>query len=358
MTSGLPVQLPPIAIGVLNNIRCDEWARVPVYFLSSSELSTASLVPICDSLTKSYVIDLLGEEKVEDYHEFLQPILTPFLSVQHCIEHHFDSLDKWLVEQSKPENCSRIYPHGLLVFDKNGQEALLIHVDQNNHTWYIGSIYLPITELESRLPSLIFGDEWFGDMCAEHDVRVPQNDPDINENYKEHHRDVTGAWKNNTPRFAVFSTGWSHALPVLGMLDDVHEDAPFGHADVELCSLTGSKYLGEKDKLREKFPAYVAADQRGEKRHGGKGPCLSCRPLHKSIFIDVDNAEPRVNGVLVCTMEWDGETNGKSDEQLGEKGSKARIQTMRVGVAFAVATAKAIYANVVDQEPSNWKEKS
>jgi len=358
MTSGPPVHLPPVAIGVLNNIRCDDWSRVPVYFLSSSELSTASLGPICDSLTRSYVIDVLGEEQVEDYHEFLQPILTPFTSVQDCIEHHFNSLDRRLIEQSEPESWSRIYPHGILVFDKNDQEALLIHVDQNNHTWYIGSIYLPITELESRLTSLIFGDEWFGDMCAEHDVRVPQNDPDINENYKEHQKDDTGAWKNNPPRFAVFSTGWSHALPVLGMLDDAHEDAPFGHADVEIYSLTGSMYLGEKDKLRKKFPAYVAADQRGERRHGGEGPCLSCRPLHKSIFIDVDNPEPRIKGVLVCTMEWNGDTDGKSDEQLAEIGSEAKIQTKRVGVAFAVATAKAISINEVTQESAGWKKKS
>lgn len=358
MTSGPTVQIPPIAIGVLNNIRCDDWSRVPVYFLSSSELSPASIVQICDSLTKSYVIDLLGEEQVEDYHEFLQPILTPFSSVQDCIKHHFEFLDEWLLEQSEPEKFSRIYAHGLLVFDKNDQEALLIYVDQNNHTWYIGSIYLPITELEWRLTSLIFGDEWFGDMCAEHDVRVPQNDPNINENYKEHRKDETGAWKNNAPRFAVFSTGWSHALPVLGMLDDAHEDVPFGHADVEIYPLTGSMYLGEKEKLREKFPAYVAADQRGERRHGGKGPCLSCRPVDKSIFIDVDNPEPRVQGVLVCTMEWNGETNGKSDEQLAVIGSKAKIQTNRVGVAFAVATAKAISTNEVDQESSSWKEKS
>lgn len=358
MTSGPPVHLPPIAIGVLNNIRCDDWSRIPVYFLSSSELSTASLGLTCKSLTESYVIDLLGEKQVEDYHEFLQPILTPFSSVRDCIEHHFNSLDEWLVGQLEPENCSRIYPHGILIFDKNDQEALLIHIDQNNHTWYIGSIYMPITELGSRLTSLIFGDEWFGDICAEHDVRVPQNDPDINENYKEHQKDDTGAWKNNTPRFAVFSTGWSHALPVLGMLDDAHEDAPFGHADVEFYALTETTYLGEKDKLKEKFPAYVAADQRGERRHEGKGPCLLCRPLHKSIFIDVDNSEPRVKGVLVCTMEWGGDTDGKSDEQLAEIGRKADIRTKRVGVAFAVATAKAVSASEDNQKSTGWQEKS
>ncbi|KAI4739216.1 hypothetical protein E4T50_10328 [Aureobasidium sp. EXF-12298] len=358
MTSGPPVQLPPIAIGVLNNILSDDWSRVEVYFLSSSSLTTASVVSICDSMTESYVIDVLGEKQVEDYHEFLQPVQKPFSSVQDCIEHHFSCLDSWLVERSEPDACSRTYPHGIVVFNKNEQAALLIHVDQRNKIWHIGSIYLPVADLESRLPSLVAGDEWFGDICGEYDVRVPQNDPEIDENYKEHKEDETGAWKSNTPRFAVFSTGWSHALPVLGMLDDVHEDAPFGHADVELYTLHGSMYFGKKDKLREKFPAYVAADQRGERRHEGKGPCLSCRPLHKSIFIEVDNPEPRVKGVLVGMMEWDGETDGRSDEQLAEIGYKAKIQTKRVGVAFAVATAKAISADNVDQEPESWQEKS
>jgi hypothetical protein len=357
MTSGPPVQLPPLATGVLNNIICDDWALVEVYFLSSSSLAAASLVPICDSMTESYVIDLLGEEQVEDYHQFLQPILEPFPSVQDCIDNHFKCLDKWLIERPESEGCSRIYPHGVLVFDKNETEALLIHIDQRNKIWHIGSIYLPIEDLESSLTSLIFGDEWFGDMCDTHDVRVPQNDPEIDENYKEYQKDYTGAWKDNTPRFAVFSTGWDHAGAVTGMLDDAWVDAPLGHADVELYSLTGSMYLGDKDALGARFLAYVAADQRGERRHEGKGPCPRCRPLHKSIYIEVDNSDPRTEGVLVCTMEWDGETDGKSDERLAEIGRKARIRTERAGVAFAVAIAKAIPASKVDEESASWQKK-
>jgi hypothetical protein len=357
MTSGPPVQLPSLATGVLNNIRCDDWARVEVYFLSSSNLTSASIPSLCDSLTASYVDDILGDEQVEDYHQFLKPVLTPFASVQDCLEHHFSCLDTWLVDQATPGDFSSVYPYGILVFEKNDQEALLIHVDHINKKWHIGSIYMPIVELGVHLTSLMMGDEWFGDLCGNEDVRVPQNDPDIDENYKEHQKDDTEAWKDNTPRFAVFSTGLSHASPVTGMLDDAHEDAPFGHADVELYSLAAPMYLGDKAALRAKFPAYVAADQRGEKRHEGQGPCPSCRPLHKVIYIEVDNPEPRTEGVLVCTMEWDGETDGKSDEQLAEIGRIAKIQTKRVGVAFAVATAKAISANVVDQEPRSWQEK-
>jgi hypothetical protein len=211
MTSGPPVQLPPLATGVLNNIVCDNWARVEVYFLSSSNLTAASLVPICDTMTESYVVDLLGEEQVEDYHQFLQPVLQPLSSVQDCIDNHFECLDKWLIQRLESEDCSKIYPHGILVFDKDEKEALLIHIDQRNKIWHIGSIYLPIEDLELSLTSLIFGDEWFGDMCDQHNVRVPQNDPEIDENYKEYEKDETGAWKNNTPRFAVFSTGCDNA---------------------------------------------------------------------------------------------------------------------------------------------------
>ncbi|CAD0106008.1 unnamed protein product [Aureobasidium uvarum] len=358
MTSGPAFQLPPFAIGVLNNIRSDDWSRAGVYVLSSSNISTASLNSICDSLTESYVHDLLGDEQVEDYHQFLTPVLTPFASVQDCIEHHFDSLDKWLLEQPASETHSAVYPHGILVFEKTEQEALLIHVDHINKQWHIGSIYLPIVGLGINLTSLLMGDEFFGDLCNGYNVRVPQNDPNIDENYKDHEKDATGAWKNNAPRFAVFSTGWSHALPVEGMLDDAHEDAPFGHRDVELYSLTGSQYLGNQDKLRAKFPAYVATDQRGEKRHGGKGPCASCRPLHKRIFIEVDNSQPRVDGVLVCAMEWDGNIDGRSDDQLAKIGVEARIVTKRVGVAFAVATAKAIFSNEAERTPKIWQEKS
>ncbi|KAG9559271.1 hypothetical protein KCU71_g9780, partial [Aureobasidium melanogenum] len=358
MTSGPPVQLPPIAIGVLNNIRCHESSRVEVYFLSSSTLSPASLTSVCDSLIETYVHDLLGDEQVEDYHQFLTPILTPFASVQECIEHHFDGLDKWLLEHPTPQEFSAVHPHGILVIDRDEQEALLVHVDCINKEWHIGSIYLPIVDLEVDLTSLLLGDEFFGDLCDRYDVRVPQNDPDIDENYKEHQKDETGAWKNNPPRFAVFSTGWLYALPVEGMLDDAHADAPLGHGDANLYSLTGGHYLGEKERLRARFPAYVAADQRGERRHEGKGPCASCRPLHKNIFIEVDNSEPQTKGVLVCTMDWDGNTNGKSDDQLADVGLEARIETKRVGVAFAVATAKAISSSLADQKPRGWQEKT
>ncbi|KAI4845134.1 hypothetical protein E4T44_05787 [Aureobasidium sp. EXF-8845] len=353
MTSGPPVQLPPLATGVLNNIICDDWALVEVYFLSSSSLTAASLVPICDSMTESYVIDLLGEEQVEDYHQFLQPVPESFSSVQDCIDSHFKCLDKWLIERPESENCSKIYPHGILVFDKNEKEALLVHIDQRNKIWHIGSIYLPIEDLGSSLTSLIFGDEWFGDMCDTHNVRVPQNDPDIDENYKEHQEDDTGAWKDNKPRFAVFSTGWDYAGAVIGMLDDAWVDAPLGHADAELYSM----YLGDKDALRARFLAYVAADQRGERRHEGKGPCPRCRPLHKSVYIEVDNDDPRTEGVLVCTMEWDSEIGDKSDEQLAEIGRKAKIQTKRAGIAFAIAIAKAISTSKVEEESVSWQEK-
>ncbi|KAH0380182.1 hypothetical protein KCU92_g7689, partial [Aureobasidium melanogenum] len=358
MTSGPPVQLPPIAPGVLNNILCHESARVGVYFLSSSTLSPASLTSVCDSLTESYVHDLLGDEQVEDYHQFLTPILTPFACVQDCIEHHFVGLDRWLLGHPAPGEASTVYPHGILVFDKNEQEAILVHVDPINKEWHIGSIYLPIVDLEADLTSLLLGDEFFGDLCDRYDVKVPQNDPDIDEHYKWHQKDETGAWKNNPPRFAVFSTGWSHALPVEGMLDDEHADAPLGHGDANLYSLSGSHYLGEKEQLRARFPAHVAADQRGEWRHEGKGPCASCRPLHKYIFIEVDNSEPQTKGVLVCTMDWDGNTNGQSDDQLADVGLNARIETKRVGVAFAVATAKAMSSNLANQKPRDWQEKT
>ncbi|KAK6005073.1 hypothetical protein QM012_007852 [Aureobasidium pullulans] len=329
MSSGPPVQLPPIAISVLNNIRY-----------------------------KSYALDLLGDEQVEDHHQFLTPILTPFACVQDCIESHFDGLDKWLLGYPKPQENSAVYPPGILVFDKNEEEALLVHADTINKKWYIGSIYLPMDDLESSLTSLLLGDEFFGDLCDRYDVSVPQNDPNIDENYKEHQKDETGAWKNNPPRFAVFSTGWLYALPVEGMLDDEHADAPLGHGDANLYSLTGGQYLGEKEKLRAQFPAYVAADQRGEKRHIGKGPCASCRPLHKSIFIEVDNSEPKTKGVLVSRMDWDGDTNGKSDEQLAEIGLKATIEAKRVGVSFAVATAKAMSSELAGRESPVWQEKS
>ncbi|KAH0261259.1 hypothetical protein KCU91_g14123, partial [Aureobasidium melanogenum] len=283
----------------------------------------------------SYVHDLLGDEQVEDYHQFLTPILTPFNRVQDCIEHHFDGLDRWLLGHPTSEEASTVYPHGILVFDKDEQEALLVHVDQINKGWYIGSIYLPLVELGADLTSLLLGDEFFGDLCKRYNVRVPQNNPDIDENYKEHQKDETGAWKSNPPRFAVFSTGWSHALPVEGMLDDEHADAPLGHGDANLYSLSGSHYLGEKEQLRAQFPA----------------------PLHKNVFIEVDNAEPQSKGVLVCTMNWDGKTNDKGDEQLADVGKNAKIETKRVGVAFAVATAKAISSNLADQKPQDWQEK-
>ncbi|KAI4727817.1 hypothetical protein E4T49_04439 [Aureobasidium sp. EXF-10728] len=357
MTSGPPVRHPSFAIGVLNNIRSDDWSRVEVYFLSSSSLTDTSLISVCDSLTESYVHDLIGDEEVEDYHQFLTPVLTPFASVQDCIEHHFDGLDKWLLQQPEPEACTAVYPHGIVVFERTEQEPLLIHVDPINKHWHIGSIYLPIADVGMNLTSLLMGDEFFGDLCNGYGVRVPQNDPNIDENYKNHEKDETGAWKTNPPRFAVFSTGWSHALPVEGMLDDAREDAPFGHRDVELYSLSGSRYLGNKDNLRAQFLAYVAADQRGERRHGGQGPCASCKPLHKSIFIEVDNSEPRIEGVLVCTMEWDGGLDGKSDDQLAEIGIKAKIETKRVGVAFAVATAKAISSSEAKGTTQDWQEK-
>jgi len=316
-----------------------------VYFLSSSTLSATTLASLCESLTTSYVRDILGEESVEDYHQFITPISTPFACAQDCIEHHFDNLDKWILQHQDPKQGIGIYPFSIVVFEKDEKEALVVHTDYISKRWYVGSIHLPATDLAMDLTSLMMGDEWFGDLCYKSGVRVPQNDPAIDANYKEHQKDETGAWKDNAPRFAVFSTGWSHALPVKSMLDDAHDDAPFGHRDVELYGLTGGRYLGTTDQLRAQFLVHVAADQRGEKRHGGKGPCLSCKPLHKVIFIDVDNPDPRKNGVLVCKMKWDGHAVGKTNDQLAEIGKRAEITTKRIGVAFAVAAAKAMCLN-------------
>lgn len=309
-------------------------------------------------MTESYVHDVLYDEQVEDYHQFLTPILTPFESVQDCIESHFDGLDKWLLGHPKPEESSALYPRGILVFDKNEQETLLVHIDPINQKWHIGSIYIPMAELGLELTSLMMGDEYMEDMCARYNVKVPQNDPDVDENYKEHQKDETGAWKNNPQRFAVFSTGWTHPLPVLSMLDDPWVDLPHGHSDVDLYALTGSQpYPADIDKVKGRFLAYVAADQRGERRHGGKGPCASCRPLHKTIFIDVDNSEPMTKGVLVCTMDRNADIGGKNDDQLANAGLKVKVEARRVGVAFAVATAKAVSSEQTDQKPQAWQEK-
>ena len=358
MSSGPPVQLPPLAIGVLSNIRYADLSRVEAYFLSSSSLAAASLTSVCDALTESYVHDVLCDEQVEDHHQFLAPILTPFDSVQDCIQNHFDGLEKWLFEHPKPEESSTFYPRGILVFDKNEEETLLVHIDRINKKWHIASIYLPMEELGLEITSLMMGDDYFGDVCARYNVKVPQNDPDVDENYKEHQKDETGAWKNNPPRFAVFSTGWTHPLPVLSMLDDSWLDVPHDHSDVGLYSLTGSQqYPADIDRVKQRLPVYVAADQRGERRHEGKGPCTSCRPLHKTIFIEVDNPEPLIKGVSVCTMDWNADTDGKSDNQLADMASKAGIEKKRVGVAFAVATAKAMSSEQADQKPQDWQEK-
>jgi hypothetical protein len=57
-------------------------------------------------------------------------------------------------------------------------------------------------------------------------------------------------------------------------------------------------------------------------------------------------------------MDWDGNTNGQSDDQLADVGLNARIETKRVGVAFAVATAKAMSSNLANQKPRDWQEKT
>ncbi|KAI5268907.1 hypothetical protein E4T47_07461 [Aureobasidium subglaciale] len=359
MTSS-PLQVPLSAIGTLTHAytgSASDDSQIDVYFLSSSELSSTSLGSVCSSLTASYVRNYFGDDQVEEYQQFLTPIPSPFNCVQDCIDDHFDHLDKWLLDHPAPESDVAIYPYGIIVFDCDEQNALLVHIDSINKTWHIGSIHLPVADLSLEVTSLIMGDELFGDLCYKRDVRVPQNDPNIDENYKDHYKDESGSWKNNAPRFAVFSTGWAHALPVTGMLDDSYHDVPFGHSDVELYGLDSPHYIGDKNKLRAQFLVNVAADQRGEKRHEGKGPCPSCRPLHKNIFIDVDNDDPRVNGVLVCQMVSDVSFGVKSDEQLAEIGRKANIETRRVGVAFAVATAKFISSNGTDRTPPILQEK-
>ena len=359
MTSGPPLQLPPTSVGTLSyayTSHISDCARTSVYYLYSSSFSATTLASLCDSLTTSYVRDVLGDESVEDYHRFLTPICTPFARVQDCIKRHFETLDKWILEHQVPNEDTGIYPFSIVVFEENEKEALLVHLDYISKRWHIGSIRLPATDLALDLSSLMMGDEWFGDLCYKYGVSVPQNDPAIDENWKDHEKDETGAWKNNAPRFAVFLTGMSHALPVKSMLDDAHDNAPFGHQDVELFGLTGGRYLGDKDQLRAQFLVYVAADQRGEKRHEGKGPCLSCKPLHKSIFIEVDDPDPRTNGVLVSRMKWSQDTEGKTDDQLTEIGKKAEITTNRVGVAFAVAAAKAMAMDDLTLQPEIWKK--
>ncbi|KAI5196468.1 hypothetical protein E4T39_07781 [Aureobasidium subglaciale] len=348
------LQIPPSAIGTLTHAytgRASDDSRIDVYFLSSSDLSSTSLVSVCDSLTASYVRDYFGDDQVEGYQQFLTPIPSPFACVQDCIDDHFDRLDKWLLDHPAPERDVAIYPYGIVVFERDEQNALLVHIDSINKTWHIGSLRLPVADLSLEVTSLIMGDEHFGDLCYKRDIRVPQNDPNIDENYKDHHKHESGLWKNNAPRFAVFSTGLTHALPVTGMLDNSYNDVPFGHSDVELYGLDNARYIGDKTKLRAQFLVNVAADQRGEKRHEGKGPCPSCRPLHKSIFIEVDNDDPRVKGVLVCKMVLDESLDAKSDEQLAEIGRMARVEMKRVGVVFAVATAKAMSSNDIDWTP-------
>lgn len=342
----LQPSLPAWAVGALthayNNHNSDN-ARVDVYFLSSSTLSAASVTALCDSLTATYVHKTLGDEKVEDYHQFLTPILSAFDCVQECVDHHFKGLDTWLQKFTDTGKGIEQYPYGLLVFDRRDKDPLLIHADRINDTWHLGYLHLPLPEVGIELTSLIFGDIYFGDLCKNNDVRVPQNDPVIDPNYAEHEKDTSDGWKRNPPRFAAFSTGMPNARCVEDMFNTTPSDTPFGHSDVELyATVENSRIQGDWEGAKSSFPVLVAADQRGEKRHGGQGPCRNCRALHKTIFICIDKSDPMVDGVLVCRMDWDAVTEAKGDEDLKNMGLEANVETKRAGIAFAVNVAKAM----------------
>jgi hypothetical protein len=59
--------------------------------------------------------------------------------------------------------------------------------------------------------------------------------------------------------------------------------------------------------------------------------------LHKRMFLVADNLDYSQDGLLLVDLDWDGETDGKSDEELKRIGKTANINSLPVGTHAGVA---------------------
>jgi hypothetical protein len=59
--------------------------------------------------------------------------------------------------------------------------------------------------------------------------------------------------------------------------------------------------------------------------------------LHKRMFLVADEVDYTQHGLRLVDLDWDGESEGKSDEELKQIGAMARVDSMRVGTHAAIA---------------------
>jgi hypothetical protein len=59
--------------------------------------------------------------------------------------------------------------------------------------------------------------------------------------------------------------------------------------------------------------------------------------LHKRMFLVADNSDYSQHGLRLVDLDWNGETNGKGDDELKQIGTTAKVDSIRVGTHAGVA---------------------
>ncbi|KAJ5156107.1 hypothetical protein N7492_008910 [Penicillium capsulatum] len=258
-------------------------------------VTTAMVQKLCDEATESYAKEVLnwtGDES--DKPKTFTPVNDgPFQTLNECTEHLVRHL-QGSFEPSPPRSLPT-YSHGYVAFSRKNQStiATLVLPYWARGPWRISHRPIPIhTELGMTVESLRMGDAFERDVLVQYPPACPEDESSSEES--DPGPEIKWA-------FAIFSTGLTSALRVVGMIDP---------------------WTTEDDHQPSAATVDLLADPKTSRK----------------LFICCDNDQPAAKGALVMQMEWDSNI-AREQTDLQDIGATTTIHKERVQIGAALAKA-------------------
>lgn len=324
----MSIGLPDNASEVFNRSCSFNVDNSAILAYSLAEVTSKSLNKICDRATESYARNVLNwpNGRLAKPNIFAAASQVELKDVEQCAKHFVQHLHT--LYQSEPCKELPIYPFAFIVISKADlpENAIAVLAYQENEVWRLGKRLIPIeTRLGLSLESLRMGDISQQDIMNEFrgtEPRIPQERADEPPT-------------KDKRVFAVFSTGLKSALPMPALIDPTTDKVQPSETTLDLIAdPENSHFYMSRQRMLELFPIICRDDERRGWRTKG-------RKLHKNVFICCDNDNPEQKGVVVISMDWDGETD-QNNETLKKVGSEAPLTEIRVGVKEALLKAREV----------------
>jgi len=260
--------------------------------------------------------NIVAESEVEA--EVFVPVLPCHgqRDVQAAFDKHMQNMAKLSTERDESTwHGWDVWPFGLVIADEP-ERPLVILMSKDRGRWRISHCRIPFKELD-HLGRIIYDASYEDWVIEEFDGVLGTGGPPPD-------------WKY---QFALFSTGMDYPNTIKRQIDP--DSSSYALEEYALSLKTKYENINHRVSWEEAVEMFPGTCRRLVYFDGEPSP-VQCHP---HLFLCIDTPTPEKDGVLVCEISWDGNTD-RSEDELKAIGRTSKVTKTRRQVDVALKTIR------------------